>query len=126
MYKNAFGTNRQLKFNAPADYYKFLGFLSRDDGTTRIVWEHNDEQGAWGEEGRIQFYAYFPPDLKVELTRTAGAGNIVFRVNCNEFVDHIIRHHNFSVRGRQNQVDIRQTIPSDHLEDFDAGLTLDA
>lgn len=50
MYKQSFGTNGQIQFANEHEYYKFLGFLARSDGSTSIVWEHNEEQGAWINE----------------------------------------------------------------------------
>ena len=41
MYKQSFGTNGQIQFANEHEYYKFLGFLARSDGSTSIVWEHN-------------------------------------------------------------------------------------
>src|SRR5690606_1756418 len=124
MFKDAFGNLDQVQFDCPEDYFEFLGFLSRNDGTTRIVWEENDRQGAWGPEGRIHFYVEHPEDLKAVLGHTAGRGNVVTRVNCNEFVEHIIEHHDFVHGDQQDVRAIRTTIPSDHLADFERGRTM--
>jgi hypothetical protein len=125
MYRSVFGTVNQVRFSTPQDYYEFLGFLARNDGTTEIVWEDNDEQGAWGPEGRIHFRIQQPPNLRVRLSHTAGRGNaILTRVNCNAFVEHIIAHHAFTSDGQQNQATIRATIPHSYLADFDRGLTI--
>ena len=124
MYQQTFGTKGQVRCDTPKDYYEFLGFLSRNDGTTRIVWEHNDEQGAWAEEGRIQFYIPHPTQLRAKLLHTAGTGSVVTRVNCNEFIEHITTHHGFTPDGAQNQVAILASIPSPHRVDFDRGLAL--
>lgn len=47
-----FGKNNQLQFTTPESYYEVLGFLDSSKRTS-IHWENNDEQGAWGKEGRI-------------------------------------------------------------------------
>jgi hypothetical protein len=124
MYKSKFGKNCQVRLDGPDDYYEFLGFLSRDDGTTKLFWEPNDNSGAWAPEGRIHFYVDPPPDLSAHLSHTAGRGDIVSRVNCNEFVEHIMQYHNFRCNDAQDQAAIRATIPADHLEDFDRGRAL--
>jgi len=71
MFKTSFGTKRQIMFNSEADYYQFLGYLAKSDGSTKIVWEKNDEQGAWGQEGRIEFFLAAPSPLSVILSHTA-------------------------------------------------------
>lgn len=124
MYRSVFGTVQQVRFNAPEDYYEFLGFLSRNDDTTRIVWEDNDEQGAWGPEGRIHFFVDQPADLRAVLSHTAGRGNVVSRVNCNEFVEHIITHHAFVSEATQDTAAVRATVPQGNLGDFDRGANM--
>lgn len=57
MYKSRFGRNGQVNFSCPEDYYELLGYLAKSDGTTSITWENNEDQGAWGSEGRICFYS---------------------------------------------------------------------
>ena len=59
MYKQSFGKNQQIQFANEHEYYKFLGFLAKSDGSTSLVLEHNEEQGAWGSENRIQIYQIF-------------------------------------------------------------------
>ena len=124
MYKDKFGTTDQLCFDTEADYYKFLGYLAKNDGKTKIVWEHNDEQGAWGEEGRIQFYVAQPKALRARLIHTAGTGNIISRVNCNDFVLHIAQNHGFRPSASQDITIIKASIPVPNHHDFDKGLAL--
>lgn len=124
MYKATFGTKQQIAFNSEAEYYEFLGYLSKNDGSTRIVWEENNEQGAWAEEGRILFYTPHPNQLRVQLLHTAGNPSIESRVNCNEFVENIRVNHNFILGGNQNAAQIRATVPNQYLADFDNGLLI--
>ena len=49
-----FGTIQQIQFASDNEFFEALGFLSKNDGTTSIHWEHNENQGAWGSEGRIR------------------------------------------------------------------------
>jgi len=124
MYRNSFGTRNQVNFDNEADYYEFLGYLAKDDNTTRLVWEHNDEQGAWAKEGRIQFYVAQPAALRAKLSHTAGIASIVSRVNCNDFLEHIVLYHHFVFNGSQKAVNIRSSIPAAYKADFDRGLAL--
>jgi hypothetical protein len=126
MYQSSFGTIQQIRFNSESDFYEFLGYLAKNDGSTKIVWEDNDEQGAWGKEGRILFYIKVPTALKAILSHTKGItrAGVESRVNCNEFVVNITQHHNFIVSGNQNQSNIRSTIPTNFHTDFDRGLSL--
>lgn len=124
MYQPIFGTKQQITFNSEAEYYELLGYLSKGDGTTILVWEHNDEQGAWAKEGRILFFSDQPAALRANLLHTAGVGNIITRVNCNEFILNIIADHNFVLGETQNIPNIRITVPNQHLANFDGGLQL--
>lgn len=124
MYQNRFGTQDQICFDSEADYYEFLGYLAKRDETTKVVWENNDEQGAWGAEGRILFYTPLPSALRARLKHTSGAGRIVSRVNCNAFVEHIAQYHRFAFDGLQDEAKIRASIPAAHIEDYERGLRL--
>ncbi len=123
MYKSSFGTRNQVQFNNEHEYYELLGFLAKSDGTTSLVWEHNENQGAWGSEGRIQFFTS-TLTFTVTLPHTAGVGNIVSRVNCNEFIENLNRNHHFVMGGIQDISAIRTTIPEEYLADFERGLNL--
>ena len=124
MYRRRFGTRDQVRFLIEDDYYEFLGYLAKEDGTTGLVWEHNEEQGAWGEEGRIQFYVRPPATLHARLNHTAGNAAMFSRVNCNDFVEHILQHHHFTSNGSQDIARIRASVPAEHITDFDRGLAL--
>ena len=103
MYKKSFGINGQIQFANEHEYYKLIGFLAKSDGSTSLVWEHNEEQGAWGSEGRIQI------------------GNIINRLNCNEFVQEIVRNHGFVMGVQQDKENVLETIPDEFKKDFEEG-----
>lgn len=124
MYRKTFGTNEQIRFESEPDYYETLGYLAKDDGSARIVWENNDEQGAWAPEGRIQFYGEPPVALRAKLKHTAGSGSITSRVNCNDFIQHIINYHHFVAGPHQNMSQIAASIPKNFLTDFERGFAL--
>lgn len=119
-----YGKNNQVRFSDDHEYYRFLGYLAKSDGSTKIVYEQNDLQGAWASENRIQFFVDPPIPIASNVSLTAGVGNIKYRVNCNDFLQEIINFHGF-VNGRiQNLSLIRQTIPSAYLQDFNDGMRL--
>jgi hypothetical protein len=121
MYKQSFGKNQQIQFANEHEYYKFLGFLAKSDGSTSLVLEHNEEQGAWGSENRIQIYISNLPTGMGKLSLSAGVGNIINRLNCNEFIQNLVENHNFIMGKHQNRQDILDTIPNAFREDFDRG-----
>jgi len=124
MYKASFGTKKQITFNSESEYYEFLGFLAKGNGSTRIVWEDNDHQGAWGKEGRIEFLISPPVGLRANLEHTAGTGNIQSRVNCNEFVENLVTKQGFVFGPKQDHLKIVATIPNSYLAEFNVGLNL--
>lgn len=124
MYKQSFGHNDQIQFANEHEFYKLLGYLAKSDGSTSLVWEHNENQGAWGSEGRIQIHVNNMPQLwQVSLTAGNG-GNVINRINCNEFVENICTQHGFVYGGRQNVGQIQSTIPQQFIADFNDGLDL--
>ena len=124
MYQANFGTKQQISFNSESEYYELLGYLSKSDGSTILVWEDNDLQGAWTKEGRILFFVAQPAALKANLLHTAGNGNINSRVNCNEFILNIRANYGFVLGESQNVPNIRATVPQQYIAAFDAGLQL--
>jgi len=123
MYQNSFGRKNQIRFNNESEYYQALGYLAKSDGTSSIHWENNEEQGAWGSEGRIHFCIQNPP-IPGTFSLTAGTGRIVHRTNCNEFIQNIVQNHRFQLGNTQNIQEIRATIPKEYIDDFDYGATL--
>ena len=123
MYKPTFGTKNQIQFKNENEFYELLGYLAKSDGSTSLVWEHNEQQGAWGCEGRIQFYTNDHP-FTANLPYSAGVGSIKSRVNCNEFIENLKVNHGF-VMGKQQEIEaIRKTVPTAYLSDFERGLKL--
>lgn len=124
MYQQSFGRNGQVRFANEHEFYKFLGYLAKSDGSTSLVWEHNENQGAWGSEGRIQFHTHNIPNLWNVVLTAGNGGNVISRINCNEFVKNICTQHGFVYGGIQNRVQIQATIPQQYINDFNDGLNL--
>lgn len=117
-----YGTKNQISFANEHEYYFALGFLASARRTS-IHWELNDEQGAWGQEGRIHCYcdlALFPNGLQ---SFTAGTGNVLARINCNQYIGQLVNVHGFVLgRRMQNIPAIRRTVPVTYQTDFDRGI----
>lgn len=110
---------------------KFVSLGLRNTMNSLAIWqnlpaqpltcENNEDQGAWGSEGRICFHTRRFPPLG-HLRFTAGNGSIFKRVNCNDFVKHICQHHHFVQGKYQDVAAIRKTIPLNYRDYFDKGL----
>lgn len=117
------GRNQQVNCSEN-EFYKFLGYVANHPDDVRVVWEHNEQQGAWGSEGRIQFYSnnirnYFPTGFSF----SAGVNNIACRLNCNDLINEM-RRLGFVIGQNQNVFVIRQNIPNLYINDFDSGCQL--
>ena len=119
-----FGTKGHVFFETDNEFYFTLGFLAQSR-KTGIYWERNEEQGAWGSEGRIHCNGNtenYPLPLKRAFT--TGTGSINFRVNCNQYVERLVKSHNFEMGNNQDINLIRQTVPKQYVDDFNKGLSL--
>jgi hypothetical protein len=126
MYKQYFGKRNKMRFDNPEEYYETLGFLAKSDGSITLVWEHNEDQGAWGSEGRIHCHSNlnkFTAPLRRKFTKGRGK-NVLHRINCNEFVEDLNTNHGFEMGSDQDYALIRNTIPTQYLSNFDNGYNL--
>ena len=123
MYRQSFGSLGQVQFADEHEYYRLLGYLAKSDGSTVLVWEHNEQQGAWGSEGRIKFRSAMPDNIGT-LKLTAGVGNVLYRVNCNSFVENLYVNHHFIKGMVQDISKIKATVPEQFINDFNDGLNL--
>lgn len=121
MAKLQYGRNGHVSFKDFHEYYYALGFLA-DGAKAELRWEHNEDQGAWGSEGRIHCLVpreQFPNNFKF----TAGRGQRVHaRINCSEYVEALITEHGFQEKSRQQDVAaILNTVPEMYQDDFRMG-----
>lgn len=120
-----FGKNAQISFIDEHQFFEAIGFLSKNDGLTSLHWEKNEEQGAWGSEGRIHCYKNidkFPEYFASAFT--AGTGNIKHRINCNEYIECLTESYGF-VFGIEQDVDsIVAKVPDEYIDDFERGLAI--
>lgn len=115
-----YGKTDQVFFRSWHEYYYALGFLS-DSHNAELHWEHNEEQGAWGSEGRIHCLvptARFPQNFRF----TAGNGSLYARINCNDYVGTLVTEHNMRYNCHCQDVNrILESVPSEYLHDFENG-----
>ena len=106
---------RGLVFENWENFSLTLGFLSNiihyfgQNGNTnlsnsiQILIEQNNQQGAWGTEGRILYYNSINllqqnlPDLN--NVRTNGVGQVTCRINSSEYVRDLLSDFNFQLLG---------------------------
>lgn len=116
-----YGRNGQVAFSSSEEFYFALGFLA-DSRRAAIYWEHNEDQGAWGSEGRIHCLIpeeRFPAFFKFTAGRGAG---VYARINCNDYVGCLVEDHKFKTKGvRQNVEEIMATVPEQYRDIFAKG-----
>ena len=112
-----YGKNGQVSFDSWHQYYYVLGFLA-NGRNAELRWEHNEEQGAWGSEGRV--HCLIPESQYPQCFQfTAGIGKVYARVNCNDYVNALINDHNFTANSRTQNVNaIILTIPKQFVSVF--------
>lgn len=120
MPKCRYGVQNQVSFRDLHEYYFALGFLANAKNA-EIRWEKNEEQGAWGSEGRI--HCLVPEDKFPQFFKfTAGRGTVYARINCNDYVGTLVTEHNFNYNSKGQNVDaILETVPDSYRRDFQDG-----
>lgn len=120
MPKLRYGSQDQVSFRDLNEYYFALGFLA-NSRNAEIMWENNEDQGAWGSEGRI--HCLVPETLFPQFFRfTTGRGAVYARINCNDYVKTLVTEHNFSYnRIGQNVEQILETVPDQYRQSFRDG-----
>ncbi len=98
-----------VHFNSWEDLALSLGFLSNPKNhKISIHIESNDNQGAWGKEGRIHYYhslPYLQSNLKCLYDcRSAGNGNITCRINSNNFIYSLIHDFGFTTSSQATAI----------------------
>ncbi len=120
---------RGLVFENWENFSLTLGFLSNivhyfgQNGSTvlsnsiQILIEQNNQQGAWGREGRILYYNSINllqqnlPDLNNVNTR--GVGRVTCRINSSEYVRDLLNDFNFQLIGPMQNRTTMLVIPPD-------------
>ncbi|MDY0277179.1 MAG: hypothetical protein RBQ97_03760 [Acholeplasma sp.] len=132
MARLVYGSTRLMIFSNFHEVYETIGILTAQR-YSRIKIEQNQLSGAWGVEGRILIYSDPHKFLSPVSSRfTAGTGNILFRVNCNSFIEDLIISHGFRsvpISSTSTTADVIppsynaaiNLIPTNFHQDFDRG-----
>ncbi len=123
--KLSFGSRSPyLVFSNEQHFFYALGFLVRASETKAcdLVWEDNQDQGAWGHECRIRVYDRLAEFKNLYTGRvSAGVGNILGRINCNQYIEYLTQHHKFRLQSVPDYHSVKNTVPVDFRQDFDDG-----
>lgn len=124
---------RGLVFENWENFSLTLGFLSNrihyvgQNGGTKlsnsiqILIEQNNQQGAWGREGRILYYNsinllhQYLPDLNNANTR--GVGRVTSRINSSEYIRDLLSDFSFQLIGPMRNRTTMLVIPPDNAFD---------
>ena len=115
---------KKIIFANDSEFFEALGFLCKNDGTTKLFFERNDLQGARGPEGRIHFYVNRIYPLYFDRSFTVGVGRAVHRTNNTQYRDYIMNNHAIVDGAIQNVANVVATVPAANLVDFNRGLIL--
>lgn len=122
-----FGKRNKLKFQDESHFFKALGFLvaSSENNAAKFVLEHNEDQGAWGHECRVYIFSRLDEFEALFIGKvTAGVGNCVGRINCNDYLAYLESDYSFNYRGTIVKADVENSVPSQYRKSFDDGYYL--
>ncbi len=110
------GRKPQLVFENLNEYYRALGHLTNEKAYS-ISYEYNKKNGSYTDACRIHILSSATNIPKAFENKRTTAG----RINCNEYVDNLIKNHCFSQSGNvylRNFDDVFSTIPKEYISDF--------
>ena len=106
-----FGENKQVQFENEAAFFAALGFLAKDDGSTKVVWADHI--------GRID--CFIPKQQFPKCFKDCTFDNAI---HCSEFVAYLIANHKFVANENQNINNIIITVPYQYADGFQAAYDL--
>ena len=109
------GENDQLVFTTESEYYIAIGNFCNVD-VFRITYEENARTGSYSDAYRMTKLT--DKTLIMPLENAIRSKN---RINCNAFVENLIRNHNFIQKGLQIYgiyENVMKTIPDKFMKDF--------
>lgn len=122
-----FGKTNKLIFQDEDHFFKALGFLvaSSESNVAKFALEHNEDQGAWGHECRIRIYSRLDEFKALFANKvTAGVGNCIGRINCNDYLAYLESDFCFNYTGTIVKADVESSIPPQHRNSFNDGYNL--
>lgn len=93
----------EINFQKLEDYVYTLGFLCnlkhyKPSGIIKINVERNQNDNAWDCEKRIYYYGtdeFLQNFLALDSAKSAGVGNVTWRINSKNYINHLINEYNF-------------------------------
>lgn len=118
-----FGERNIITFQNSNSLYESIGYIAnyRRRGLNISIETYNNK---WGEEYRIWFKDITHVPSSIYDALSAGVGDFVARLNCNEFIEFLINNCGFNVGYQMNLQEIQSTIPHQYLTDFNRGYNL--
>lgn len=111
--KRDFGT---LKFKDDEEYYTGLGTFCNSKAFS-ISYEPNKLTGSYADAYRLRKLST-AKELIPPIKKAIRSGN---RINCNKYVDHLIKKHNFVLNGKSvygNLENVIKTVPEKYISYF--------
>ena len=118
-----FGDQNIITFRDNSKLYEAIGYLSNFSkrGLNISIESYNNK---WGVEYRIWLKNVVNAPYDIRSAFSKGTQSYVARLNCNEFIHHLINEHCFAVDEIVSVDVIRATIPFEYIDDFDRGYNL--
>ena len=121
----SFGERNWVIFSSDGDFFESLGYLSNNSRGIYISSETSNNR--WGAELRIWIENSRGMPSSLRNADSAGLGNYERRINCNEYVYHLVNNFGFSLGTFQNSTAIRNIVATNyanHVVDFDRGYNI--
>ena len=121
----SFGERNRVEFNSKSAFFESLGYLCNNK--RGIYFSSETSENRWGAELRIWITDASNMPTALKNADSMGLGNYKRRVNCNEYIYHIISNFGFTNGNYQNCQNIRRIVASEYapfLSDFDKGYNL--
>lgn len=114
------GNQGQLSFSNEEEYYMALGIFTNPK-LVKVCIEDNAKRGSFSDANRLHIYsdtqrAKLPQALKNAMTDGG-------RINCNPYVDNLIKNHGFVLSGNvvvATLENVLKTIPKEEIENIAA------
>lgn len=119
MVQLTFGDKDQLRFNDQAEFFTTLGFCCNSK-IVSISYEPNKKTGSYADAYRIRILTQ-AKDIPDVLQRAITTGN---RINCNKYVEYLIKNFGFIQNGSKVYgvlENVIESVPSDYISSFIAG-----
>ena len=128
------GTGIGLHFLNDSEYYECLGYITKQPAHVAVYTHDNDESGAWAGQGKLHTKvpkSWLPDGLRRSFVQSGDN-----RLSVSDYVGNLIANHSFTMfydptgnkytfyRLPSSYADVRATVPSAYLVDFDRGYNM--